>query len=207
MRNVVGYAVSDWMTRPIARVVADYRKQRRLPPLASADDSFSKRAQVSQMPRAFDFPRVDLLNMFHYVGREFVFRCFAEATDELNMRGRRNCCAMRSWHSRTRRLNTVLDSITFGVPTVAIAITYEQPAIARRVDRAGVGAWIALPQLTAYRLRTVAFDVVHTRAYSENASLLQSGISECAGVLTASNIIEKLMVLWTDSSRRDVRNL
>ena len=67
-RNAVGYAVSDWLTHPITRVVADYRARWKLPPLASPDDSFSKIAQISQMPRAFDFPRVSLPPHFHYVG-------------------------------------------------------------------------------------------------------------------------------------------
>jgi zeaxanthin glucosyltransferase len=254
MRNVVGYAVSDWMTRPIARVVADYRKQWKLPPLASADDSFSKRAQICQMPRAFDFPREGLAKTFHYVGplrrakaeqvpfpwerldgrpivygslgtlqgaREHVFRCFAEASDELNMQlvishgggltpaqaarlpGNPIVVPYAPQEELLRRaqltfthagLNTVLDSMTYGVPMVAVPITFEQPAIARRVERAGVGASIPLPQLTARSLRTVAFDVAHMRTYRENASLLQRGISECAGVLTASDIIEKLML-------------
>ena len=36
-------------------------------------------------------------------------------------------------------LNTVLDSMANGVPVVAVPITYEQPAIARRVEWAGAG--------------------------------------------------------------------
>ena len=36
-------------------------------------------------------------------------------------------------------LNTVLDSLTHGVPMVAVPITYEQPAIARRVEWHGCG--------------------------------------------------------------------
>ena len=67
-RNAIGYAVSDWLTHPIARVVADYRTQWKLPPLASPDDSFSRLAQICQMPREFDFPRVGLPGHFHYVG-------------------------------------------------------------------------------------------------------------------------------------------
>ena len=67
-RNAIGYAVSDWLTHPVTRVVAEYRARWKLPPLASPDDSFSTLAQISQMPRAFDFPRASLPPHFHYVG-------------------------------------------------------------------------------------------------------------------------------------------
>ena len=68
VRNSIGYAVSDWLTHPITRVVAEYRARWKLAPLASPDDSFSTLAQISQMPREFDFPRVALPPHFHYVG-------------------------------------------------------------------------------------------------------------------------------------------
>ena len=68
VRNAIGYAVSDWLTHPITRVVAEYRARWKLAPLASPDDSFSTLAQISQMPREFDFPRVALPPHFHYVG-------------------------------------------------------------------------------------------------------------------------------------------
>ena len=251
LRNVVGYTVSDWMTRPISRVVDDYRKKWNLRPLGSPDDSFSTRAQICQMPRAFDFPRVGLPPTFHYVGplrraqaaqvafpwerldgrpivygslgtlqgaREHVFRCFAEACQQLDAQlvishgggltdaqsaslpGNPLVVPYAPQEELLRRahltlthagLNTVLDSLAHGVPIVAVPITFEQPAIARRVERAGVGRSIALTQLTAQRLRTVAFDVANTASYRENASLLRSGILESGGVMAASNIIEK----------------
>ena len=68
VRNAIGYAVSDWLTHPITRVVAEYRARWKLAPLASPDDSFSTLAQISQMPREFDFPRLALPPHFHYVG-------------------------------------------------------------------------------------------------------------------------------------------
>ena len=67
-RNALGYAVSDWLTAPITRVVAEYRKRWKLPVLRSPDDSFSKLAQICQMPKAFDYPRMALPPSFHYVG-------------------------------------------------------------------------------------------------------------------------------------------
>ena len=65
VRNRLGYAISDWVTRPVARAVANYRGQWHLPALRSPDESFSTRAQICQMPRAFDFPRLALPSCFH----------------------------------------------------------------------------------------------------------------------------------------------
>jgi zeaxanthin glucosyltransferase len=68
LRNRLGYAVSDRLTRPIADAVARFRAQWKLPALDSPDTSFSRLAQICQMPREFDFPRRALPDGFHYVG-------------------------------------------------------------------------------------------------------------------------------------------
>jgi MGT family glycosyltransferase len=68
LRNRIGYAASDWVIKPVYRVVARYRREWNLPPLRSAEDSFSELAQISQQPQAFDFPRRALPDSFHYVG-------------------------------------------------------------------------------------------------------------------------------------------
>lgn len=68
LRNRIGYAASDWVTMPVYRVVARYRREWNLPPLKSPEDSFSKLAQISQQAQAFDFPRRKLPDSFHYVG-------------------------------------------------------------------------------------------------------------------------------------------
>src|SRR5581483_2844010 len=67
-RNRLGYAVSDWVTRPLTQVLSKYRKKWGLPPLQSLEASFSSTEQISQQPPVFDFPRRKLLKNFHYVG-------------------------------------------------------------------------------------------------------------------------------------------
>jgi MGT family glycosyltransferase len=67
-RNRAGYAMGDRATRPILRVVNEYRRAWRLAPLRSGDESFSRAAQICQMPQAFDFPRTASPDTFHYVG-------------------------------------------------------------------------------------------------------------------------------------------
>ena len=59
LRNRVGYAISDRLTKPISDAVSNYRREWKLPALASPDDSFSRLAQICQMPRAFDDPVPD----------------------------------------------------------------------------------------------------------------------------------------------------
>ena len=67
-RNEIGYRVSRLMMQPVERVVQAYRARWKLPKYATAEESFSKLAQISQQPRAFDFPRHRLPACFHYVG-------------------------------------------------------------------------------------------------------------------------------------------
>ena len=68
LRNRIGYALGDITTKPITRVIVKYRRAWNLPPLATPDDSFSRLAQICQMPRELDYPRTTLPASFHYVG-------------------------------------------------------------------------------------------------------------------------------------------
>jgi zeaxanthin glucosyltransferase len=252
-RNVVGYKISDWLTHPITRVVAEYRAQWNLPPLASPDDSFSRRAQICQMPREFDFPRVALPRQFHYVGplrrprpqqiafpwerldgrplvyaslgtlqnsREAVFRCFAEACRELdvqmvishgggltdaqasNLPGsplvvryapQEELLARAQLTLTHAGLNTVLDSLTHGVPIVAVPITYEQPAIARRVEWHGCGESISHSALSVGRLRRRLIGVMDDPRYRAAAGRIRTGISTAGGVQWATSLIESAL--------------
>jgi zeaxanthin glucosyltransferase len=67
-RNRLGYAISDRIMRPVTQVLSRYREKWDLPPLQTPENSFSTLAQISQTPAAFDFPRRELPQHFHYVG-------------------------------------------------------------------------------------------------------------------------------------------
>jgi zeaxanthin glucosyltransferase len=67
-RNSVGYAIHDRLMSPVMHTVGTWRERWGLPPLQTADDSFSRLAQISQMTRGFDFPREHLPPHFTYVG-------------------------------------------------------------------------------------------------------------------------------------------
>jgi zeaxanthin glucosyltransferase len=250
LRNAIGYRVSDWLTRPIARAVAEYRHAWKLSALRSPDDSFSKLAQICQMPKAFDFPRSDLPDTFHYVGplrraspvpvgfpwerldgrplvyaslgtlqnsREPLFRCFAEACRGSNVQlvlshgggltedevrslsgdplvvpyaPQFELLARAALTITHAGLNTVLDSLANGVPLVTIPITYEQPAIARRVAWTGTGQSIPLGQLNAGRLRYVLTEVLDDPRYRAAAGVLAGAIGDAGGVQRAADVVE-----------------
>jgi MGT family glycosyltransferase len=251
IRNGVGYALSDQLTKPIADAVAGFRSEWRLPALESPDHSFSRLAQICQMPRQLDFPRTALPDVFHYVGplragspspiafpwdrldgrplvyaslgtlqnsRAPLFRTFAEACRGLGVQlvishgggltaveaaelpgdplvvsyaPQGDLLARAALTITHAGLNTVLDSMTNGVPVVAVPITYEQPAIARRVEWAGAGQTIALNRLTPERLRDAAKAVLERSEYRAAAQRLAGAIRAAGGTRRAADIVEK----------------
>jgi MGT family glycosyltransferase len=252
VRNRVGYFVSDRITKPVADAVATWRHEWKLPAIQSPDDSFSRLAQICQMPREFDFPRRALPSVFHYVGplrgspprpipfpwerldgrplvyaslgtlqnsREALFRTFAEACRGLNVQllishgggltpeeGSRlpgdplvvsyapqaEVLARAALTITHAGLNTVLDSMANSVPVVAVPITFEQPAIARRVEWAGAGRAIALSGLTADRLREAVTTVLKDPAYGAAARRLSAATKQAGGTRAAADIVESV---------------
>jgi MGT family glycosyltransferase len=252
-RNHIGYAISDRLTAPIAKAVAEYRAQWKLPAFRSPDESFSRLAQICQMPREFDFPRVRLPAHFHYVGplrgalpkpvafpwdrldgrplvyaslgtlqnsREPLFRCFAEACKGLDVQlvmshgGGLNqqeaaslpgnplvvpyapqfeLLARAALTITHAGLNTVLDSVANGVPLVTVPITYEQPAIARRVEWTKSGRSIALGGLNAHRLRSLVRDVLDHPHYRDAARRIAVATRSAGGVQRAADIVESVV--------------
>ena len=249
LRNRAGYAAFDWVMRPITQVIAGYRRQWKLAPLRSPDDSFSKLAQICQMPREFDFPRTVLPPSFHYVGplrraatsipfpwelldgrplvyaslgtlqnsREPVFRCFAEACSGLNVQlvlshgggltssevanlpgqpvvvryaPQLDLLARACLTLTHAGLNTVLDSLTNGVPLIAVPITYEQPAIARRIEWTGVGRSIPLEKLHPIRLRNVIREALDDGVSREAAGRIGAAVARAGGVTRAADVVE-----------------
>ena len=250
IRNRAGYAASDRMLGPVTRLVYVQRAQWKLPKLNSADESFSRLAQISQLPRELDYPRSNLPASFHYLGplrraapkvtpfpwdrldggplvyaslgtlqnrREAVFRSIAEACRDLRVQlvlshggglSEREAQTLpgnpvtvsyapqfellaRAQLTITHAgLNTVLDSLANGVPLVAIPITYEQPAIARRVEWTGTGRCLPLAKLDAIRLREEAERVLHNDTYRSAARAMAESIRRAGGVTEAANIIE-----------------
>lgn len=250
LRNRIGYFASDRVTRPIGVVVDRYRRAWGLPVLRTADESFSSRAQICQMPREFDFPRSDLAETFHYVGplrdtrpspvafpwdrldgrpliyaslgtlqnsREPLFRCFAAACAALDVQlvmshggglspeqvsalpGRPlvvsyapqlQLLAKARLTITHAGLNTVLDSLSQGVPLLAVPITYEQPAIARRVERLGAGQTLRMDRLEPKSMSRVIQALLDDPLSLAIAQKTKESISASGQVRRAAEIIE-----------------
>jgi zeaxanthin glucosyltransferase len=88
-------------------------------------------------------------------------------------------------------LNTVLDSLSHDVPLVTIPITYEQPAIARRVQWAGVGRSVPLRRLSVPRLRRAIREVLKDPVYRQQASRIAHSIRVAGGAPRAAALIEQ----------------
>lgn len=90
-------------------------------------------------------------------------------------------------------LNSVLESLSAGVPMVAIPIGDDQPGIAARVAWLGAGEFISLKRFNGDRLKTVIQKVLTNDSYRQNARRIQTAISKVNGVKrTADIIVDKL---------------
>jgi zeaxanthin glucosyltransferase len=69
-------------------------------------------------------------------------------------------------------LNTVLESLAQGVPEVAIAVTFDQPGIAARIDHHKSGVVTSLDKLTAARLLSLLGKVLNETTYRDNVRRL-----------------------------------
>lgn len=87
-------------------------------------------------------------------------------------------------------LNSVLESLSAGVPMVAIPIGDDQPGIAARVAWLGAGEFISLKRFNGDRLKTVIQKVLTNDSYRQNARRIQTAISKVNGVKRTADIIE-----------------
>jgi MGT family glycosyltransferase len=89
-------------------------------------------------------------------------------------------------------LNTVLDSLSCGVPMIVVPLTYEQPAIAMRVARIGAGKVLPLSSVSSERLRTEIGQVSSCTSYSARAKGMAACIRAAGGVSRAAQLIENM---------------
>src|SRR5215831_15899903 len=87
-------------------------------------------------------------------------------------------------------LNTVLESLAWGVPMVVLPVTYDQPGVGARVEWAGVGRSIPVGRVTVDRLRHAVRIVLGNPAYRERAVRLQASIKAADGLNRAAELIE-----------------
>lgn len=90
-------------------------------------------------------------------------------------------------------MNTTLESLSSGVPMVAIPIANDQPGVAARVAWTGTGEFVPLKRLSVSKLRSAIQRVLTEGTYKENALSLQAAIQQAGGVKKAADIIEKVV--------------
>jgi zeaxanthin glucosyltransferase len=90
-------------------------------------------------------------------------------------------------------LNTVLESLTQGVPQIAIPVAFDQPGVAARIADKKTGVVTSLDKLTADHLSTLLDEVLDNSAYRDNARKLEKAIAKVNGLSVAADAIEEAL--------------
>lgn len=90
-------------------------------------------------------------------------------------------------------LNTTLESLSEGVPLVAIPITFDQPGVAARIRWTLTGDFTSLSGLEASRLRNTIQRVTTDPIYRQSAARMKASIAATRGCEHAADIIEKVV--------------
>jgi len=98
-------------------------------------------------------------------------------------------------------LNTVLESLTQGVPQVAIPVAYDQPGVAARIANKQTGVVTSLDKLTPDHLSALLNEVICNSAYRENARSLQKAIAEANGLSVAADLVEQSLGVGKPSKK------
>ncbi|PZO40624.1 MAG: glycosyl transferase family 1 [Pseudanabaena frigida] len=88
-------------------------------------------------------------------------------------------------------LNTTLESLSYGVPMVAIPIANDQPGTAARIAWTGTGVVIPVKKLTVPKLRNAIQTVLSESKYRDNAKKMQAAMQKSGGVKMAADIVEE----------------
>ncbi len=90
-------------------------------------------------------------------------------------------------------LNTTLESLSCGVPMVAIPIANDQPGVASRIAWTETGVVIPVKKLNVSQLRNSVQTVLTQPKYRDNAKKMQAAMQHSDGVSLAANIIEEVI--------------
>lgn len=88
--------------------------------------------------------------------------------------------------------NTVMDALSFGVPMVALPITFEQPATGARLERVGA-ARVLQRWRTRRRLGQAMREVLEEVRYRQSAQRLSEEIARSGGRTRAADLIEAML--------------
>jgi zeaxanthin glucosyltransferase len=91
-------------------------------------------------------------------------------------------------------LNTAPESLSCGMPMIAIPVTMDQPGVAARIMWTDTGKTIPVTQLTIERLRFAIEEVLTNPGYRANAQRFQRLIAANHGVARAAELIEGALI-------------
>jgi zeaxanthin glucosyltransferase len=95
-------------------------------------------------------------------------------------------------------INTVLESLSEGVPLVAIPLGNDQPGVAARLKARGAGVVVSRHGLTAARLRKAILRVLQDRRYRAEAQNLQKALRQTDGPALAADLIDQILTPYFD---------
>lgn len=87
-------------------------------------------------------------------------------------------------------MNTAFEAASFGKPMIAIPITNDQPAVARRLEWAGIAKVITLRRLNSEVLRQSIKEILNDNQFATQSLNLAEEIKAAGGVKAAASIIE-----------------
>ncbi len=90
-------------------------------------------------------------------------------------------------------LNTVLDSLSCGVPMIAIPISFDQAGTAARIKWVGVGEVLTLRRASSQAIHDTIQNVLSQPAYTKRAQQFQRQIAARPGVELAADYIEHVV--------------
>lgn len=99
-------------------------------------------------------------------------------------------------------MNTTLESLSNGVPMVAIPIANDQPGVATRIAWTGTGEMVSLKGLSAAKLQSSIEQVLTEASYKKNALRLQKAIEQAGGVKRAADVVEQVVATGKPAIRQ-----
>jgi zeaxanthin glucosyltransferase len=88
-------------------------------------------------------------------------------------------------------LNTALESLTQGVPMVAIPVSIDQPGVAARIAYTKTGVYVPLRELSPSRLSALIDDVLGNPEYRQNANKMREATVRTNGLEKAADLLEQ----------------
>jgi len=99
-------------------------------------------------------------------------------------------------------INTVLESLSEGVPLVCIPLGNDQPGVAARVKAHAAGVVVPPRKANAKRLRSAVTTVLDHDSYRLAARKIQTAIAEIDGLDRAADIIENVLKIRVPAPKR-----